>query len=267
MGNGDSSDWAIDVNPQLSPRDPASVFSCLLAGAAGDALGAAVEFMDWPAIQRQFGQHGIRAMAQAYGRRGAITDDTQMMLFTAEGLIRAVVRSEAKGLCHQPSVVHHALLRWLVTQGYEPMTKIGRDGWLIGESQLWSRRAPGNTYLSALSLSNRFGELAENDSKRCGGVMRVAPCAFFSNAFELACETAHYSHGHPTGHFAAGLFADILNRLWLFQVSLEVACIDALELRDFITQVAADIIIVPAVYDVDDDTGVNDDIWERYPGW
>lgn len=362
-------DWTINTDPRLLPCDPARILGCLLAGAAGDALGAAVEFMDWPAIRCQFGPHGIRAMAQCYGRRGSVTDDTQMTLFTAEGLIRAVVRSEARGICHAPSVVHHALLRWLVTQGQRPATEIGQDGWLIGESRLWARRAPGNTCLSALSQSSRLGELAENDSKGCGGVMRVAPCAFFGDAFEVACETAHYSHGHSTGYLAAGLFADILQRLWLHQVSLEEACVasleehggkrgmndtqrlvgyvlrlyrqglrptpdriaelgagwvadealaiglwcalcaesledgivmavnhsgdsdstgsitgnllglihgpgaipahwlEDLELRDVITQIAADISFVPSVYDVDDGEGVSSTIWTRYPGW
>jgi hypothetical protein len=43
----------------------------------------------WPEIERRFGSGGIRAYAPAYGGLGRITDDTQMTLFTAEGLIRA----------------------------------------------------------------------------------------------------------------------------------------------------------------------------------
>lgn len=82
--------------------------SCLLAGAAGDALGAAVEFMDWPSIRHKFGERGIRDFAPVFGKLGAVTDDTQMMLFTAEGLLRAWVRQSSRGLCHPPSVIHHA---------------------------------------------------------------------------------------------------------------------------------------------------------------
>ena len=62
---------------------------CLLGGAVGDALGAPVEFLEWSAIRATFGAKGIVDFAPAYGRVGAITDDTQMMLFTAEGLLRA----------------------------------------------------------------------------------------------------------------------------------------------------------------------------------
>ena len=53
---------------------------CLLGGAVGDALGAAVEFQDWPEIKQQFGPAGIQDFQMAFGVLGAITDDTQMML-------------------------------------------------------------------------------------------------------------------------------------------------------------------------------------------
>ncbi|MCF5663666.1 ADP-ribosylglycohydrolase family protein [Pseudomonas marginalis] len=91
---------------------------CLLGGAVGDALGAPVEFLEWSAIEAKFGPQGIIDFAPAYGITGATTDDTQMMLFTAEGLLRAYVRGSSRGTCHVPSIIHHALLRWLVTQDY-----------------------------------------------------------------------------------------------------------------------------------------------------
>lgn len=202
---------------------------CLLGGAVGDALGAPVEFLDWATIEQKFGSSGIRDFAQAYGVTGAITDDTQMMLFTAEGLLRAHVRQASRGLCHPPSVIHHALLRWYLTQGGEPTTEVAKDGWLIRERALWSRRAPGLTCLSALRECKSFGELARNDSKGCGGVMRVAPHAFFPEPFELATESARLTHGHPTGYLAAGIFADILSRLLLSSCSLKEAMLGSLQ--------------------------------------
>ncbi len=201
---------------------------CLLGGAVGDALGAPVEFLSWPAIERKYGSSGIRDLDESYGVMGAITDDTQMMLFTAEGLLRAHVRQAARGICHPPSVIHHALLRWYLTQGGQPATEVGQDGWLIQQRALWSRRAPGMTCLSALGASSSFGGLARNDSKGCGGVMRVAPHAFFPQPFELAAESAHLTHGHPTGYLVAGLFADILARLEPSRCTLERAVVESL---------------------------------------
>lgn len=201
---------------------------CLLGGAVGDALGAPVEFLEWPAIEARFGARGIVDFAPAYGMTGAITDDTQMMLFTAEGLLRAYVRGSSRGICHVPSVIHHSLLRWLITQDYPAAVPVSRDGWLIRQPALWSRRAPGTTCLAALKASPQLGAVAENDSKGCGGVMRVAPCAFFANAFDYAAQSARLTHGHPTGYLAAGLFADILQRMVDRQDSLEHAITQSL---------------------------------------
>lgn len=201
---------------------------CLLGGAVGDALGAPVEFLEWPAIEAKFGPQGIVDFAPAFGITGAITDDSQMMLFTAEGLLRAYVQGSSRGICHVPSIIHHALLRWLITQDYPSAIPVSRDGWLIEQQALWSRRAPGPICLDALKVSPRLGAVAENNSKGCGAVMRVAPCAFFANAFDYAAQSGRLTHGHPSGYLAAGLFADILQRMVDRQDSLEHAVTESL---------------------------------------
>ncbi|OZY59794.1 crystallin J1 [Pseudomonas lundensis] len=201
---------------------------CLLGGAVGDALGAPVEFLEWSAIEAKFGPQGIVDFAPAFGTTGAITDDTQMMLFTAEGLLRAYVRGSSRGACHVPSIIHHALLRWLMTQDYPAAIPVSRDGWLIEQRALWSRRAPGTTCLAALKASPRLGAVAENNSKGCGALVRAAPCAFFANAFDYAAQFGRLTHGHPTGYLAAGLFADILQRIVDRQDTLEHAVTQSL---------------------------------------
>jgi ADP-ribosyl-[dinitrogen reductase] hydrolase len=188
---------------------------CLLGGALGDALGAPVEFMSLSAIRAAFGAQGISAPAPAYGRVGAITDDTQMTLFTAEGLLRADRRRREKGICHVPSVLHHAYLRWLATQSLSPPGE--HDGWLFRVAPLHSRRAPGNTCLSALR-DERMGTISGplNDSKGCGAVMRSAPVGLFVSPelrFELGCEIGALTHGHPSGYLAAGFLASLVGRL------------------------------------------------------
>ena len=187
----------------------------LLAGAVGDALGAPVEFMRLAEIRARFGPEGVTGYAPAYGRPGAITDDTQMTLFTAEGLIRALVRGSHRGIVHAPSVVHRAYIRWLMTQGepWPPEVPGGpsMSGWLGEVRALHARRAPGNTCLAALA-SGRVGKLTEpiNGSKGCGGVMRVAPVGLLGGSrdpFVLGAETAALTHGHPSGYAAAGFLA------------------------------------------------------------
>jgi len=200
------------------------LFGCLLGGAVGDALGAPVEFLALGEIRRCFGERGVRDFAPAYGRLGAITDDTQMTLFTAEGLIRASVRGALKGICNGAAVVWRAYLRWLETQGEKaPVAEDCdiRDGWLFGVAGLRTRRAPGNTCLGALR-SGRMGTIEEpiNDSKGCGTVMRVAPVAVLGPGkddldwvFRFGAETGAITHGHPSGYLAAGAFAVIVAEL------------------------------------------------------
>ena len=110
-------------------------------------------------IRRRIGPAGVKDYVPAYGRVGAFTDDTQMTLFTAEGIMRAWVRSSLRGVCGVSGVLHHAYLRWLLTQGERPPSEveIGTDGWLVGVPALHSRRAPGNTCLSALRASAPSG--------------------------------------------------------------------------------------------------------------
>lgn len=71
----------------MSRRDAEHFAGCLLGGAVGDGLGAPVEFMSLAEIRRQFGPQGVTDFVEAYDRLGAITDDTQVTLLTAGGLL------------------------------------------------------------------------------------------------------------------------------------------------------------------------------------
>lgn len=145
----------------------------LLAGAVGDALGAPVEGASLDEILARHGPSGVTGMVEGRGALGSITDDTQMTLFTAEGLLRAWVRGALKGICHPPTVVDHAYARWHHTQGercarWEKWNEDGYDGWLVAQPELHHRRGPGNTCLSAMRAS-RAGTIEEGAIPRsCG---------------------------------------------------------------------------------------------------
>jgi ADP-ribosylglycohydrolase len=236
-------DWprGVAIVDRHRPENPLDrldrIRGCLLGGAVGDALGAPVEFLSLAEIRATFRAGGITDFAPAFGREGAITDDTQMTLFTAEGLMRAHNRMISKGICSVPDVVWWAYQRWLHTQG-ESTTKgdYGLDGWLIEVPDLHSRRAPGNTCLSALAggTPGRVGEPI-NDSKGCGGVMRVAPVGLLTpnDPFDDGCAVAALTHGHPSGYLAAGYISSVIAKvlagmpLW----NAAVAALDELIIR------------------------------------
>ncbi|MFF5208640.1 ADP-ribosylglycohydrolase family protein [Streptosporangium sp. NPDC000396] len=199
------------------PEHRGRVRGCLLGGALGDALGAPVEFESIGRIRRQYGSAGLTELAADWrGEVGLITDDTQMTLFTVEGLIRG----------GDSSAIRQAYLRWLDTQRHSSPPPAGgsiRSGWLREQKWLYSRRAPGNACLSGLRHGQApaapFGKPGpvNPDSKGCGTVMRSAPFGLRArsarHAFELAAKCAQITHGHPTGYLAAGAFAAIVHFL------------------------------------------------------
>jgi len=198
---------------------------CLLGGAVGDVLGAPIELISLAQIRSTYGDQGLTGYAPAYGRKGAITDDTQMLLFTSEGLILSRVRHEYQDGEVAP-VLYHAYLRWLYTQNIHCQGQLIKDygtcsivdGILTGHKELFSQRAPGNSCLSALQ-SGKMGTIENpiNNSKGCGGVMRIAPVGFAcqdaEKAFQMGCECAAITHGHATGYLASGFFAALISRI------------------------------------------------------
>ena len=59
----------------------------LVGGAIGDALGYPVEFMSRKSILRHFGEKGITRFELDKSGKALVSDDTQMTLFTANGLL------------------------------------------------------------------------------------------------------------------------------------------------------------------------------------
>lgn len=174
---------------------------CLVGGAVGDALGGAVEFMPLREIVQRHGPAGLTTMV-----RNLITDDTQMTLFTAQGLVDASPGAEVH-------LVHRAYLDWLGTQTL-PAPLGGAVG-LAAEPWLYARRAPGNACLSGLAHTGRGP--VNPQSKECGTVMRSAPFGLVGlgpqRAFDLAADCARITHGHPIAAASAGAFAAIVDSL------------------------------------------------------
>ena len=119
----------------------AGQLACLLGGAIGDALGYRVEFDRWREIERTYGPGGIR-LASAKGPL-VVSDDTQMTLFTLEGMARA---TSMDGIVDE---IREAYLDWLGTQGRSEPARTPR-GRLASHTVMRQPQAPGNTCLAAL---------------------------------------------------------------------------------------------------------------------
>ena len=205
-----------------------SIRGCLFGGAAGDALGYTVEFIDECAIFERYGAEGITEydLDKATGK-ALISDDTQMTLFTANGLLVGDTRGCMRGIQGWPrGYVAMAYQDWLYTQtgSYKNRAERGYNqrSWLCDVPNLYARRAPGNTCLSALSKAARAGHVDDyianpkNDSKGCGGVMRVAPLALnYQMAIDTldmeAAQIAAITHGHSLGYMPAAVLCHIIN--------------------------------------------------------
>ncbi len=212
---------------------------CLIGGAVGDALGYAVEFMDEESIFERFGKNGIEEYELENGV-AQISDDTQMTLFTANGLLLGSTRGNARGIMGKYSeYIALCYEDWFRTQTEKyPLDKNSTYSWLVNLSELFSHRAPGMTCLSALSERKNGvkGSIDSplNDSKGCGGVMRVAPIGlYFKNNGKsieeidmLGAESAAITHGHDLGYIPSAALVHVVN---LVSHNENVTLIEAVE--------------------------------------
>ena len=189
------------------------IHGSLLVGAIGDALGAGVEFMRLSEIEKLFGPEGATDFTPHYGHDAPITDDTQMTLFTAEGLIRAVAdgTDPVQG-------IWAAYQRWYHTQGGPLPDGVDPDSGLLAVADLHDHRGPGMTCMGSMEAGLPGDpDVPLNDSKGCGGVMRVAPVGMVAgsddDAYRLGCGSAALTHGHPCGWIPAGVQAVTVRRL------------------------------------------------------
>lgn len=193
---------------------------CLVGGAAGDALGYAVEFLQEDSIFEKYGVQGITEYFLTNGS-ALISDDTQMTLFTANGLLLCTTRAMMKGLrLSYIDFIRDMYKCWHRTQeGVFPTKNEYKKSWLLNVPALYDRRAPGVTCMNAISQgADGTIEKPINNSKGCGGVMRVAPIGLYFTDMEmelsqsdmLAADAAALTHGHELGYIPAAAFSHIV---------------------------------------------------------
>lgn len=220
----------MDRNKQLD-----KIRGSLVGGAVGDALGYPVEFIcSYEGIQKRYGENGITRLDttqwwlpdEEKSGKAWISDDTQMTLFTACGLLNAKAQGKAPKYA-----ICEAYLEWYYTQVGRKSSR-HKDCWIGDVPELNNRRAPGNTCMTALQDILR-GKDPYNNSKGCGGIMRTAPVALYGAVWRdtpegeplegrisnikdidmLAADAAEITHQHPLGWLSSALEAHVIYRI------------------------------------------------------
>ncbi len=209
----------------------------MVGGAAGDALGYKIEFLSENDIFSQYGKKGIQEyVLDPLSGKALISDDTQMTLLTANGILIADTRVTMRGIGGIPcGSIARSYQDWLRTQemSFAESRKQRKNymhrsiSWLSDVPELYSRRAPGNTCISALmqrrsgrESSGDFIKNPQNGSKGCVGIMRVAPLALKAYPYvqmkELdreGAKIAAITHGHFLGYMPAAVLVHIISRI------------------------------------------------------
>ena len=112
---------------------------------------------------------------------------------------------------------------WLLTQklsfGEYNRSKAKEQSWLMTVPELFSERAPGHTCLEAIANGMGTVDNPPNNSKGCGGIMRIAPLALrYPNVNHAAIDlegakVAALTHGHSLGYMPAAMLVHIINSI------------------------------------------------------
>lgn len=215
----------IPAEPQVPSLD--RYLGSVLGGALGDALGYTVEFDTWDRIKARFGEEGIRApQIDSSTGKALISDDTQMSIFTIDGILTNVSNDECWEINSRLTrSLTKSYLVWLYTQtgneavqpkhkDWDPINNLNYD--MLAVPELFNRRAPGSTCLSALEeRAADENACPSNNSKGCGGVMRVAPIGLYMHdnhgaAYRYAKDAAAITHRHMTSDQSSGALASIV---------------------------------------------------------
>ena len=207
----------------------------MIGGAVGDALGYPVEFLSLDEIRETYGEKGIQepVCEEATGK-ALVSDDTQTLAFTMDGLLWADRKAKEKGIYAYTPCIFYAYQKWLYTQtGHfaEKSYEFLLQGEILKWEELFARRTPGESILQALagSINGKYGTMRNpiNNSKGYNTVARVAPVGLYfyedpRKAFKIGCESAAITHGHPTAYLTAGFFAHLISMI-IQVISLERA--------------------------------------------
>lgn len=197
---------------------------CLLGGATGDALGYFLEKLDLKTIHKRYGSHGLRTVLALpnHGNKSVVSDDTQLTIFTADGLLWAA----HEGLAFDQGL-YRSYMRWYYTQT-ERVVEPEQEAWmrrqahemawgydLMGDKSLFARRYPRKNSLVTLAAGEFFADRPAPNDCNGSGVLRSAPVGLYfsadpEKAFAVGCRSGELTHGNPAAYLTAGTLSAVI---------------------------------------------------------
>lgn len=220
------------------------LFGGLLGEAVGDAFGYFLNRLSMQEIVEERDTFSIvpyLEVASAATLESAVLEDlddtivseqTQLLLFTMEGMMIGNQRERRRGATNLISVCFFSYQRWLYTQGFSLADK--EYEWVLDEQRmefssplfmsdvLFHDRTISDSCSKIFSMIHNqdYGTIEQpiNDDTGCGSLARVIPVGFYyyddaKKAFRVASEIAAISHGNPKSYLGAGFLASIISNL------------------------------------------------------
>ncbi len=196
------------------------IIGCILGGAIGDSLGYEKDFKPKNKIITDF------------EGKERISSNTQMTLFTANGIIWRETRWSYKGIAPLPrDALYYAYTDWLDTQINS--NKGNNICWIKHIPQLNINRTPGKTCIE--SLSNGKGTMTEpinTWSRGCGAITRSAPIGIYYMKGHIAKFTEDIcalTHGNPLAIIPSIIFTTMINILVNTDKTIKIALYQAID--------------------------------------
>ncbi len=204
-------------------RSKAYFRGCLLGGAIGDALSFPRLFLNADTLAAWTADGRLTDLiCNDTVEKALISDETQLTIFTADGMIWADRRAHERGVYAYIPSVFYSYQKWYYTQtGHfaDAEYEFLADSSILRWEELYARRVEQSASLDALRLSTngKNGTFTNrpNAARTCGPLVRSAPIAmYFADnvpmAYKIGCRQAALTHGAPEVWYASGFVAAMI---------------------------------------------------------
>ena len=204
---------------------------CMIGAAIGDALGTPIKGLMPDERREKFGKKGITDFVITDGK-AQISENTQLCMFTADGLIKSSLRNGDDDLPDFRNI-YNSYQDWRNARKlyYEP----NNHGWVSNIREFYKKNNQEFVCTEVIDLGIPGSiEFPVNENKDSEGLMRTAPFGLRlykdpDLAFEAGARCASLTHGSPDAYLSAGLISAIISNI-IIGKDLDYAVDDSIEI-------------------------------------